>query len=168
MAGRARKADVVAAVAEQPRLAYAALEEEVVRNIDELRIRAYDDYLQLVTEMYLGDKGFEELFRLAQLPQPVHGLLGPVGGVLTSPYRQKEVLDFWSPFDISLFVGAITRYGRDWRDIQTALPHKSHAELTDFYYGVFKGLRIYPVWKKVRKLKGLEYFHCCFGSGFHK
>ena len=152
MAARPRK------IEETKPQSFAFTDEELERNIDELRIRAYDDYFQLVGEMYFGDNGFEELNKMAKFEQD-DKLLGPVGGVLTSPYRENEVIDSWTPFDIALFIGAITRYGRDWQDLQAALPHKSHQELTDFYYGVFKGLRIYPAWKKTRKLKGLEYFY---------
>lgn len=154
MSGRPRKAEDTKAQS------FALTDEELERNIDELRIRAYDDYFQLVGEMYFGDQGFEELIQSAKNEQD-DKLMGPVGGILTSAYRENEVLDSWTPYDIALFIGAITRYGRDWQDLRTALPHKSHQELTDFYYGVFKGLRIYPAWKKTRKLKGLEYSPFC-------
>ena len=147
MAARPRK------VEETKSLSFSFTDDELERNIEELRVRAYDDYFQLVGEMYFGDIGFEELAKNED-----DKFSGPVGGLLTSPYRENEVIDSWTPFDIALFIGAITRYGRDWQDLLTALPHKSHQELTDFYYGVFKGLRIYPAWKKTRKLKGLEYY----------
>lgn len=149
-------------------------EEELERNVEELRVKAYEDYFQIVGEMYFGaaaqESELERHFqRLLMAEGSSHGalngadqrmkdgVLGEVGGVLTSEFRESEVVDNWTPLEIALFIGAITRYGRDWKDLQSALPGKSHQELTDFYYGVFKGLRIYPAWKKTRKLKGLEY-----------
>lgn len=76
--------------------------------------------------------------------------------LLRSPFRKPEVIDSWTPLDVALFVAGITRFGRDWESIKSILPNKSAMELSQFYFSVWKGSRMYASWKKIRKQRGLE------------
>ena len=134
-------------------------DEEIFKAIDAMRNRAYDDFLKLVSEMYFGNLGetpAEIREGLANIENAENELKGPVGGILTSPYRTKEVIDNWTPKDVALFIAAITRFGRDWGSVGKVLPHKRHADFTDFYFGVWKCSKMYSQWKKIRKQRGLE------------
>ena len=76
--------------------------------------------------------------------------------LLQSPFRKPEVIDSWTPLDIALFIAGITRFGRDYESIKAILPNKTAVELSQFYYSVWKGSRMYFAWKKIRKQRGLE------------
>ena len=135
-------------------------DEETERGIKDMRIRAYDEYLDIVSKMYFegfGETPTEIFQKLSKASDANATEVGPLGGMLTSPYRENEVLDDWSLKDIALFIGAITRFGREWSEIRQIVQNKTDLQLTDFYYGVWKRSRIYPLWKKTRKQKGLEY-----------
>lgn len=136
-----------------------AVDEEFRKGVEAMRIRAYDEYFELCSDMYfgnLGDSHSERVTGLNEIEGTANELNGPVGGILTSPYRTKEVLDHWSPKDVALFIAAITRFGRDWAAVQKVLPHKRHADFTDFYFSVWKCSKMYSQWKKIRKQRGLE------------
>jgi hypothetical protein len=75
---------------------------------------------------------------------------------LKSSFRKTEVIDSWNPLDIALFIAGITRFGRDWGSVKALLPHRTSMELSQFYYSVWKGSRMYISWKKIRKQRGLE------------
>ena len=135
------------------------VDEEFRKGIEVMRVRAYDEYLQLCSDMYFGNLGethSERLVTLEAIEAEPNELNGPVGGILTSPYRTKEVLDHWTPKDVALFIAAITRFGRDWEAVHKVLPHKRHADFTDFYFSVWKCSKMYSQWKKIRKQRGLE------------
>ena len=112
MAGRPRKPEELGSL--------VLTEEDLERNVHDLRLRACDEYLQLVGEMYFGEDGVEQLLRTVRGKCDSGPLGGELAGTLTSVYREKEVLDDWTPLDIALFVGAITRFGRDWQDREAA------------------------------------------------
>lgn len=76
--------------------------------------------------------------------------------LLKSNFRKREVIDSWNPLDTALFIAGITRFGRDWASVKSLLPHKSSMELSQFYYSVWKGSKMYFTWKKIRKQRGLE------------
>ena len=88
---------------------------------------------------------------LLDAPLPLEGL-----SLLESPYRKTEVLDSWTPLEIALFIGGITRFGRDWELIKSLLPNKTAPELAQFYYSVWKGSDMCIAWRKLRKQRGLE------------
>lgn len=134
------------------------VDDELTRTIIGMRHRAYDEYLGIVSDMYFGSLGEspdEVINSLRDISAEPGKLEGPIGGVLTSPYRNTEILDNWTLKDIALFVAAITRFGRDWAMVGDVLPHKSHRDFVDFYFGVWKCSKMYKNWKKTRKQKGL-------------
>ena len=134
-------------------------DEELIKGLEAMRVRAYEDYLQLCSDMYFGNLGESHadiLKSLSTIEAEPNELNGPIGGILTSPYRIKEILDHWTPKDVALFIAAITRFGRNWEAVHKVLPHKRHADFTDFYYSVWKGSKMYGQWKKIRKQRGLE------------
>ena len=77
-------------------------------------------------------------------------------GLLQSKFRKTEIIDSWNPLDVALFIAGITRFGRDWKSVKALLPHRTSMELSEFYYSVWKGSRMYFSWKKIRKQRGLE------------
>ena len=134
-------------------------DDELVKALEVMRVRAYEDYFQLCSDMYFGNLGETQadvVKSLASIEATPNELHGPIGGILTSPYRVKEVLDHWTPKDVALFIAALTRFGRNWEAVHKVLPHKRHADFTDFYYSVWKGSKMYGQWKKIRKQRGLE------------
>ena len=136
-----------------------AATEEFEKGLEAMRVRAYDEYFQLCSDMYFGNLGgsIEQVRAgLDAIEKEPNELKGPVGGILTSPYRTVEILDDWTPIDVALFIAAITRFGRDWEAVHRVLPHKKHADFTDFYFSVWKCSKMYSQWKKIRKQRGLE------------
>ena len=121
----------------------------------ENRITMLDRYLRICSDMYLLNMSpsVEERFRtLVSEPRAARDAIA----LLKSQYRKSEVLDGWTSVDIALFVAGITRFGRDWESVKSILPHKSAPELSQFYYSVWKGSRMYLNWKRIRKQRGLE------------
>ena len=133
------------------------VDDETCKGIEAMRLRAYEDYLQTVSDMYFAGYGetAEEVFNGLRNVQE-SALNGPIGGVLTSRFRNPEVIDSWAPKDIALFIAAITRFGRDWDSVGKVLPHKSQRDFVDFYFCVWKCSKLYRNWKKMRKQRGLE------------
>ncbi len=114
-----------------------------------------DRHLRICNDMYLMsvsaniDERFERL-----VTEP--GVARAAIDLLKSDYRKNEVLDKWTPLDMALFIAGITRFGREWESVKSIIPHKSAPELSQFYYSVWKGSRMYHQWKKSRKQRGLE------------
>ena len=121
----------------------------------EMKAALLDRYLRICSDMYLLNisPSIEERYRtLATEPQAARDAIS----LLKSQYRKSEILDGWSSVDVALFIAGITRFGRDWESVKSILPHKSAPELSQFYYSVWKGSRMYLNWKRIRKQRGLE------------
>jgi len=119
------------------------------------RKQLIDRHLRISNDMYLLNihPNIEERFRLL-VNEP--GASRKAIDLLKSKYRKPEIVDSWTPVDVSLFIAGITRFGRDWESVKSILPHKSAPELSQFYYSVWKGSRMYYNWKRIRKQRGLE------------
>ena len=97
--------------------------------------------------------------KYVRIARDMYVLENDVGGsldLLESPFRKPQVLDSWTPLEIALFIGGITRFGRNWESIKSLLPNKSAPEMASFYYSVWKGSKPYFAWKRIRKQRGLE------------
>ena len=119
------------------------------------RIQQIDDYIHISQDAYLlGLAGSqdERLEILVNQPQSAAQAID----LLQSSYRKQEVIDSWSPLEIALFIAGITRFGRDWESMKSILPSKSAMDLSQFYYSVWKGSKMYGTWKKLRKQRGLD------------
>ena len=121
----------------------------------EKKIDLIDRHFRICNDMYLmsvSPKIDERFERLVTEPNVARHAIE----VLKSKYRKSEVLDAWTPLDIALFIAGITRFGREWESVKSIIPHKSAPELSQFYYTVWKGSRMYHHWKRNRKQRGLE------------
>ena len=119
------------------------------------RVELLDRYLRICSDMYLLNlsPSIDERYRsLITEPRAARDAIE----LLKSEYRKPEILDTWTSIDVALFVAGITRFGRDWESVKSILPHKSAPELSQFYYSVWKGSRMYYSWKRIRKQRGLE------------
>lgn len=114
-------------------------------------------YIRISSDAYLLNVGADIDTRFAALLDPsLHKPREAIDHMKASQYRKPEVIDSWTPFEIALFIAGITRFGRDWERLKSLLPSKSAMDLSQFYYSVWKGSRMYSVWKKTRKQRGLE------------
>ena len=119
------------------------------------RVELIDRYLRICSDMYLLNlsTSIDERYRsLITEPRAARDAIE----LLKSEYRKPEILDTWTSVDVAHFVAGITRFGRDWESVKAILPHKSAPELSQFYYSVWKGSRMYYSWKRIRKQRGLE------------
>jgi hypothetical protein len=122
---------------------------------DPNRVTNFNQYIHICQDAYLlnlSGSQDERLELLVNQPQTANEAIE----LLQSSYRKNEVIDSWSPLEIALFIAGITRFGRDWESIKSILPSKSAMELSQFYYSVWKGSKMYGTWKRLRKQRGLD------------
>ena len=68
--------------------------------------------------------------------------------VLTSPLREPEVIDRWSPYEIAVFEACLCRFGEGaWDKFPTFIPRKSPQEIAEFFKEVFTKTRRYSLFK---------------------
>lgn len=123
--------------------------------LEDTRSSLINNYLRVCSDAYLLNIAGDPDARLEALVN-TPGVAREAITLLQSQYRKAEVIDSWNPLDVALFIAGITRFGRDWESIKTILPDRSSMELSQFYYSVWKGSRMYFAWKKIRKQRGLE------------
>ena len=123
--------------------------------VTEQKVALLDRYLRICSDMYLLNvaPNFEKRF-VNLISEP--GTARDSIALLKSQYRKSEILDGWTSVDVALFIAGIARFGRDWESVKSILPHKSAPELSQFYYSVWKGSRMYLNCKRIRKQRGLE------------
>jgi hypothetical protein len=65
--------------------------------------------------------------------------------------RKSETVDNWTLLDISIFLGGVGRFSKDFSKISKYCfeGRKSTAEIIRFYYDVFKNSKMYTNWKSV-------------------
>jgi hypothetical protein len=68
-------------------------------------------------------------------------------GYLLNPLRPVGVLEKWNPFEIAVFEGALTLYGKNFHQVQKLVQTKSVKEIIEFYYE-WKKSQHYKEWKK--------------------
>mmetsp|Transcript_81 Transcript_81/g.110 ORF Transcript_81/g.110 Transcript_81/m.110 type:complete len:186 (+) Transcript_81:84-641(+) len=68
-------------------------------------------------------------------------------GWLLCPLRKPTVVEKWSPFEVSVFEGAITLYGKNFHMIHKFVKTKTVREVIEFYYD-WKKTSHYKEWKK--------------------
>jgi len=64
-----------------------------------------------------------------------------------SPLRKPNIIEKWSPLELSVFEASITLFGKDFHKIQKQIKTKSCKEVIEFYY-TWKKTNHYKQWKK--------------------
>lgn len=124
-------------------------------DVEKARIQLINNYFRVCTDAYLLNICRDPDTRLESFINSPDAASQAIK-FLQSEYRKSEVIDSWNPLDIALFIAGVTRFGRDWESVKAILPHRSAMELSQFYYSVWKGSKMYFSWKKIRKQRGLE------------
>lgn len=68
-------------------------------------------------------------------------------GYIKSPLRRPSVIERWSPYEISLFEGALLHHGKEFLVVSKIVGTKSTKEVIEFYY-MWKKTTHYKKWKK--------------------
>ena len=68
-------------------------------------------------------------------------------GYLTSALRRPTVLEKWSPYEVAVFEGCLTLFGKDFWQAAKVLKTKSTMEVIEFYYS-WKKTDHYKQWKR--------------------
>ncbi len=68
-------------------------------------------------------------------------------GYILNPLRKPNVIEKWSPLEISVFEGSIALYGKHFNTIQKNVKTKTVKECIEFYY-FWKKTSHYKQWKK--------------------
>jgi hypothetical protein len=124
-------------------------------DVEKARVQLINRYIRVCTDAYLLNISKDPDIRLESFVNSADSASQAIR-FLQSEYRKSEVIDTWNPLDIALFIAGVTRFGRDWESVKAILPHRSAMELSQFYYSVWKGSKMYFSWKKIRKQRGLE------------
>ena len=130
-----------------------AVVEQPKNDNSHIRLRLLNKYCRIVNDMYLAYSGVSTEESYQHL---VQGGADDMLRFLNSVERPVEPLENWTPHEVALFIGAVTRYGRDWESVKTIIPGKTSMDLTMFYYSVFKNSKMYDCWRKVRRQRKLD------------
>jgi hypothetical protein len=65
---------------------------------------------------------------------------------LKSPLRRPSIIEKWSPYEVSVFEGAILHHGKEFHLVSREIKTKSTKEVIDFYY-IWKKTAHYKKWK---------------------
>jgi hypothetical protein len=105
-----------------------------------------EDYMELVGNMmYPGTQLRPYGFDPERREYPLEGQ--SVLGYIKSPLRRPSVIERWSPYEISLFEGALLHHGKEFLVVSKIVGTKSTKEVIEFYY-MWKKTTHYKKWKK--------------------
>jgi hypothetical protein len=66
---------------------------------------------------------------------------------LKSPLRRPSIIEKWSPYEVSVFEGALLHHGKEFHLVSREIKTKSTKEVIDFYY-IWKKTAHYKKWKE--------------------
>ena len=68
-------------------------------------------------------------------------------GYLLSPLRRPTVIEKWSPYEVAVFEGSLSLFGKDFWQASKLIKTKNTKEVIEFYY-CWKKTDHYKQWKK--------------------
>ncbi|KAH8740397.1 hypothetical protein FG386_002909 [Cryptosporidium ryanae] len=71
--------------------------------------------------------------------------------LLTHPFRNKDTIDLWGPYEVILFECSMCKYGKEFDKIQRIIKTKTTKQIVDFYYCIWKRTNRYKAWKENRQ-----------------
>ena len=106
-----------------------------------------DDYMTVVSDMIYPKVSFGDYASQGNADEAEFPLERPnTLGILLCGARRPTTFEKWNPYEIALFEGAISIYGKEFHEIAKIIKTKNCKECIEFYY-VWKKTYHYTAWK---------------------
>ena len=107
-----------------------------------------DDYMTIVSDMIYPKVSFGDYASRGNVDEGEYALerINTLG-ILLCGARRPTTFEKWNPYEIALFEGAISLYGKEFHQIAKIIQTKTCKECIEFYY-VWKKTYHYSAWKK--------------------